>query len=257
MPPSLPELPATGLPALDAYLTDGYDTVRGMSSRFAAVVCSHLLLRQSELGLTGHAAEIGTFEGRFFIALALALAPGERAVGIDLFDWPHDRVQELLHGHCARHGLAAERYTILQRDSRSLPVAELGEVLGGRPVRLFHVDGEHGHDALVRDLALAEAVTEPRGVIVLDDMLHPAYPTLADTVHGWLRERPEWRVLCIIDREDIVAAAKYVLCRVEAVPLYEEWLQQRFEKQVFLMGADFVDHWAVVLTPWPRLAEVD
>jgi hypothetical protein len=250
-------LPATGLPDLDRYLADGYETVRGMSSRFAAVICSHVLLKQAELGIAGHIAEIGTFEGRFFIALGLAMQPGERAVGIDLFDWPNDGVQGRLNAHCERHGLAAERFVILKRDSRTMAPAELLEALGGGVVRFFHVDGEHGHDALTCDLALAEAVMHPQGLIVLDDMLHPAYPTLADTVHGWLRARPEWKVLVIIDREDIVAAAKYVLCRADAVPLYEAWLQERFAAQVFVMGADFVDHWSVVLTPHPRLAEVD
>src|SRR4051794_10237582 len=103
--PFAPLLPPTGVPALDRYLADGYGTVRGMSSHFAAVICSHILLKQSELGIAGHVAEIGTFEGRFFIALALALSPGERAVGIDLFDWPNDGVEGRLHGHCERHGV--------------------------------------------------------------------------------------------------------------------------------------------------------
>jgi hypothetical protein len=31
----------------------------------------------------------------------------------------------------------------------------------------------------------------------------------------------------------------------------------RFEKQLFVLGGDFLDHVSVVLTPHPRLAEVD
>ena len=61
----------TGIPAVDRYLANGYDQVRGFSSRFAATICGHLLRRQSELGIRGSVAEIGTFEGRFFIALGL------------------------------------------------------------------------------------------------------------------------------------------------------------------------------------------
>src|SRR5687768_5417768 len=53
----------SGHPDVDRYLTDGYETVRGMSSRFAAVICGHVIRRQSELGVSGHIAEIGTFEG--------------------------------------------------------------------------------------------------------------------------------------------------------------------------------------------------
>ena len=96
----------SGNPAVDRYITQGYDTVRGMSSRFAATICGHVIRRQSELGITGHIAEIGTFEGRFFIAMALGLAPGEHALGIDTFNWPNDGLLDLFHSHCARHGLA-------------------------------------------------------------------------------------------------------------------------------------------------------
>jgi hypothetical protein len=250
-------LPPTDRPVLDRYLADGYETVRGMSSRFAATICSHLLLHQTTLGIGGHAAEIGTFEGRFFIALALALEPGQRAAGIDLFNWPNAGLYDLFVSHVRRHQVPEAAFVPMRCDSRTLPPAALTEALGGGMVRFFHIDGEHGHDSLVRDLALAEAVVDPRGLIVLDDMLHPAYPTLGDTVHTWLRERPEWRVLCLLDREDIVAAAKYVLCRAEAVPLYAPFLEERFAPQVFLMGADFVSHVAIVLTPHPRLAEVE
>ena len=247
----------TGDPAVDHYIEKGYDTVRGMSSQFAASICAALLRRQSELGISGHFAEIGTFEGRFFIAMALALEPGEKALGIDLFDWPHDRVMELLLGHCERHGVSPDRHVILKRDSRTMAPAELRQALGEGSVRFFHIDGEHGDEALTKDLALAVPLMHPQGLICLDDMLHPAYPRLVDTVHRWLDANKDWQVLMIIDREDIVAAAKYVLCRRESVSLYEEHLLARFEKNVFVLGGDFLDHIAVVLTPYPRLAEVD
>ena len=63
----------SGNPAVDRYIAEGYATVRGMSSRFAATICGHVIRRQSELGIAGHIAEIGTFEGRFFIAMALGV----------------------------------------------------------------------------------------------------------------------------------------------------------------------------------------
>jgi hypothetical protein len=33
----------TGIPAVDRYLMNGYDEVRGFSSLFAATICGHLL----------------------------------------------------------------------------------------------------------------------------------------------------------------------------------------------------------------------
>ena len=82
----------SGIPAVDHYLDEGYASVVGMSSRFAAAVTCGLMRIQTELGITGPIAEIGTFEGRFFIAMAHALQSGEVALGIDLFDWPNPQV---------------------------------------------------------------------------------------------------------------------------------------------------------------------
>ena len=100
--------------AIDRYLADGYARVRGMSSRFAAGICGHVIRRQSELGISGDVVEIGTYEGRFFIALALGLAPGEHALGMDVFDWPDPGVQQRMIDNCLAHGL----------DERSLHLME-------------------------------------------------------------------------------------------------------------------------------------
>src|ERR1041385_9263662 len=113
----------SGNPAVDRYIAEGYESVRGMSSAFAATICGHVIRRQSELGINGHIAEIGTFQGRFFIAMALGLAPGERALGIDLFDWPDPSVLDLFHSHCARHGVSRDRYVAVKASSRDLTPA--------------------------------------------------------------------------------------------------------------------------------------
>ena len=93
--------PMSGVPAVDRYLADGYASVIGMSSRFAAAISGGLLRIQTELGVGGHVAEIGAFEGRYFIALAHALAPGEKALGIDHFEWPNAGVLDRFERNCA------------------------------------------------------------------------------------------------------------------------------------------------------------
>jgi predicted O-methyltransferase YrrM len=247
---------SSGNPVVDRYIADGYASVRGMSSRFAATICGHIIRRQSELGIKGHVAEIGTFEGRFFIAMALGLAEDEKALGIDTFEWPNSGVLDLFHSHCARHGLARERYVAIKADIRSLTPDDFATKLGG-PVRFFHIDGDHSREHLLADLALAEAVLHPQGMICLDDMLHPGYPLLVVAVHEWLERHPDWRVLAVIDREDIVAAAKFVLCHKDVVPLFEQDLMDTFKAQHFVLGSEWERYFCVVLTPHPRLAEVD
>lgn len=247
----------TGNARLDAYLARGYAEVRGMSSGFAASIAGHLIRRQAEMGISGHLAEIGTFEGRFFIAMALGLQPGEHAIGVDVFTWPSEKVLDHLHGHCRRFGLDPGAYTAIKGNTRDMTGADLLAPAGGGTIRFFHIDGEHDDTNVTQDLDLAAPLMHRHGLICLDDMLHPGYPELTDSVHRWLRTHPEWRVLAIVDREDIVAAAKYVLCRIGSVDKYEKDLLGHFAKQVFPMGADVVGHFTMVLTPNPRLAVVD
>jgi hypothetical protein len=247
---------SSGHAAIDRYLTDGFGRVRGMSSRFAAAITGHVLRRQTTLGISGDVVEIGAFEGRFFIAMALGLAPGESALGIDLFDWPDSGTLARFEENCRANGLTGDRASAWKVDSRTLTADELREKLGGRPVRFVHVDGDHSHECLTKDLELAHTVLHRDGIICIDDMLHPGYPTLITAVLDYLARHPEMRVTCIVDREDIVAAAKFMLCRNEANALYEQDLMDSFAPFHFILGAEMVTHFALVLTPHPRIADV-
>jgi predicted O-methyltransferase YrrM len=247
---------ASGHPAIDGYLEERYERVRGMSSRFAAAICGHLIARQTELGITGDIAEIGPFAGRFFIAMALGLAPGEAALGIDLFDWPNARVLDRFLANCDANGLARDRFTAWKAQSRDIAPDALRARLASASVRFFHIDGEHEQASLASDLELAHAVLHQNGIIVLDDMLHPGYPTLITAVLDYLGRHPEMVVMCIIDREDIVAAAKFLICRREAVALYEQDLMTSFAPFHFIVGADVMGHFTLVLTPQPRDVDV-
>ena len=255
---SLAPHPRTGIAVVDRYLEtpSGYASVVGMSSRLAAAVTCGLMRIQTELGVRGPVAEIGTFEGRFFIAMAHALAADEVALGIDLFDWPNPEVIDRFHANCEKHGVPASRRITWKADSRTLDPAETLAKVGGRRVRLFHIDGEHSRHALTRDLALATAVLAPEGVIVLDDMLHPGYPTLMVAVQQYLEAHPEMCVLCVIDRETIVAATKFVLCRRDWFKRYEERLLVDFKNNIWPLGADFEPHWCLVLSLDTRLAAI-
>ena len=107
------------------------------------------------------------------------------------------------------------------------------------------------------DLELAHAVLHPAGVIALDDMLHPGYPTLVATVLEYLARHPEMRVLCIIDRESITAAAKFLICRTDRAKDYEEDLMTDFAKFHYQLGATIAGHLTLVLTPDPRLPKIE
>src|SRR6202162_2119347 len=124
---------ASGHSAIDRFLAESYERVRGMSSRFAAAICGYLIRRQTALGIGGDVVEIGTFEGRFFIAMALGLAPGEKAIGIDRFDWPDAGIEGRFLANCAAHGIRRDRFLSWQADSREITTCDLREKLGGGP----------------------------------------------------------------------------------------------------------------------------
>lgn len=247
--------PTSGIAAADRYLADGYESVVGMSSRFAASICCGLMRIQNEFGITGHVAEIGAFEGRFFIALAHSLAEGEKALGMDIFEWPNLEVKDRFEANCRKHGIGSDKRITWKVNSGDTTAAEIKARAGGE-IRFFHVDGEHSRKALAKDLELATAAIAPGGLIVLDDMLHPGYPTLMVTVQEYLERHPEMVVLCIIDRETIVAATKFVICRAEWFKRYEERMLVEFKDQIWPLGADFEPHWCLVLSLDTRLAAI-
>lgn len=247
---------SSGDAGLDAFLAGGYLRIRGMSSRFAAAICGHVMLRQSALGLTGDLAELGTFEGRFFVAMAMLLKPGEHALGIDVFTWPSPVVHDRLLENCDASGLDRSRYTIWKVDTRTVRASDLRSRLPAGNARFIHVDSEHVPECLDHELELVHAVLHPDGVIALDDMLHPGYPTLITNVLDYLKRHPEMRVLCIIDRESITAAAKFLICRADRIERYEHDLMTSFARFHYSVGADVLGRLTLVLTPDPTLPDV-
>lgn len=238
-------------PSVEQYLRDGFEQVLGMSGTFSAKIVASLLEIQSSSGLAGDVAEIGVFEGRFLIAMALALSHDERAIGLDTWDWPDGEVRQRCAANLDRFGVAPNvdlMDAVTERD-RFARDAE-------QKFRFIHIDADHTYPSLCRDLTLALDNIEPRGLICVDDMLSPAYPELYDAVRDSLRERDHWAVCCIIDREDIVASSKFLLCDSRMFRFYCEWLKARHAPHIWKMGARFAHHHALVLTPVPRLANV-
>lgn len=236
---------------VDRYLRREYERVPGMSSRFSALVASVVMRTQCNAGWTGGAAEIGAFEGRFTIALALTLAPGERAVAVDLFEWPDADVGNRFRQRLLKHGVASA-CSVIEADSRTLTAADLRERGGGR-FRFFHIDGDHGPESLASDMRLAFDCMAPWGVVCLDDMLSPAYPELVSSALEVIASAGDWRVFCVVDRESICASAKFLVARPAYADFYVRALALRLGGNVWRMGAQFSSHRALVLSPEPLL----
>jgi predicted O-methyltransferase YrrM len=246
----------SGLPQVDAYLDNGFDNVHGMSSRFATAIAARIIAIQHAEGITGGFAEIGAFMGRFFIAVAKALEAPEKAIGIDHFEWPSPDVINRFEANCLRFGLSPNLRIAIKANSRTMKPADLIGPAGG-PLRFIHVDSDHDDATLSSDLALALGSLAPRGLMLLDDMLHPGYPMLALTVDRFLKAHPSLRVVAVIDREDIVGAAKFLIGHADDQLFYQKLIWEAFPQHVWPMRAQFPPHECIVLTPEPKLAAID
>ena len=65
------------------------------------------------------------------------------------------------------------------------------------------------------------------------------------------------RLACVIDREDIVAAAKFLICRADWFARYQDELLREYKRFHYPLNADMESYFALVLTPNPRLAVVE
>ncbi len=234
-------------PALAAYLNRYYKAMPGFSSRFSAKIMTGLLRWQAANGVAGNVGEVGVFLGRSMIALALAAADGDRILAVDTYTWPEDAEQRF-RASAERFGVDARTLNIIAGDSRTMTSQQLLDAGGGRPSRLFHIDGDHAADSLRKDLALCAGAMADAGILSIDDMLHPMYPQLTRVVDDFTGVDSEWRVFCIIDREDFVGAAKYLLCRRKYMEMYIGAATALFPEFVFKISADFQSAPALVLT---------
>ena len=88
----------------------------------------------------------------------------------------------------------------------------------------------------------------PVSLHTLPALLHPLYPELQVIVHNFMRANPDWRVFCVVDREDIIAAAKYLLCNAANVDRFKEVVRGLFQQYVFSGHAEFFNSNAIILS---------
>lgn len=236
----------------DAYLARHYASVPGFSSLFSAEVAVRLLAFQQASGINGAVGEIGVLFGRSFIALALASGAGDICLAIDDFTWPVD-ARDVFMENCRAMGVDLSRLAIIAANTTTLVSQDIAAKLEGCKLRYFHIDGGHTPDVLRHDLAMARPLMAPEGIICLDDMLHAQYPELGIAVRDELATDPDFVVFCVVDRADLIAAAKYLICRRGHAALYQAALRERFPDAVFPAPAEFSSGPALILSKDAKL----
>jgi hypothetical protein len=178
---------------------DVYDSVDGWVGReMDAVVRSFDSIQQS-CGVSGHIVEIGVHHGRLFFLLDLMRREGERSYAIDLFgaqDLNIDRSgggtspEAIFRNNVSKYRPGQEgQIEVISCDSLGLTPWGLDRRLDGRGVKFFSIDGGHTAMHVLNDMALAEAVLAPGGIIALDDFGSPFWPGVSEGFHRYMLQR--------------------------------------------------------------------
>lgn len=173
---------------VNAYLSTGIHTVNGWC---IPQLWQTLWPLYQEIG-DGPVAEIGLFEGKFFIALCKTFGVNatNRAAAIDVFDLQQFNLDgagvgklDVVKRNLATHGIADDAVEFVQADSLALThrdadrlVSEIGQF------HFFSVDGCHEVVHTVNDIEFAMSVTANHGIIAVDDYTNPDWPGVQEAV---------------------------------------------------------------------------
>lgn len=129
--------------------------------------------------LYGNIAEIGIYQGKFFIALASCLKQTEYAFAIDLFERQNENISGSGLGDLTLFSsnlsslLPEAAICILKENSLNLRNKEnFFYSLNSQSIRLFSIDGGHDYKEVKNDLEFAAATLHKKGVIIVDDFQH-------------------------------------------------------------------------------------
>ena len=182
--------------SLDFYMTEGSSHVEGWLGREAMQMIHELSAQQRLDGLSGAVAEIGVHHGQLFILLALQTAPGELAVGFDLFenqDQNLDRSGEgdrdILEKNLTSSQVDRDRVRLVTANSLDLTAVDVRNYCNSE-VRMFSVDGGHTAELTANDLALAAEVLAPGGIVVLDDYFNEMWPGVSEGALQFMADNP-------------------------------------------------------------------
>ena len=177
-------------PVLSRYVNGGFVHVDGWGVDAELIdIFRQIDAFQASQGVAGSLCEIGVHHGRTLILLALMRKPGERVVGIDLFESAQDQnldasgsgSMQAVRVNLATHAPDIEVDLITANSFDLTP--DDREMLRG--ARMFHIDGGHFMEVVLNDLALAQQMLGAGGVIVIDDYWHSGFPEVHEAVQRY------------------------------------------------------------------------
>ncbi|KAL6759991.1 hypothetical protein V8C86DRAFT_2561964 [Haematococcus lacustris] len=171
--------------ALSDWMSEGYvQALPGLTGNLfrqmvgAEAVMAALSVLQRQQGVEGGLAEIGVHHGTFLISMALLGKQGEHILALDLFEQGQDKNidrsgngrSDIMRGNLKAVNFSGNNHlTVHTGASTELNCAQFCGLLGGQPLRLFHIDGGHTADIVLNDLAFADCALADGGIVMMDD----------------------------------------------------------------------------------------
>ena len=161
--------------------------------------------------------EIGVHHGKFFLGLALTLNSTQVHEAMDVFDMQEFNLDQSGQGNLNsfRENLAkfgVEEYEPHTVDSLQLSQSFILE--REHRFSMFSVDGCHTPEHTVNDLEIAVKVTDPAGVIYLDDYYNPNWPGVQEGYVSWMNAQPRTWVPFLF------TCNKLFLCKISYLDRY-------------------------------------
>lgn len=168
--------------------------------------------------------EVGVHRGKSFALLA-SFSGQSKLYAVDIFgdqganiDFSGNGNYEIFMDNMRDLKLDTNRIVVDARVSSELTAEDVLGSVG--PVRFFHVDGGHHHDAVCSDLELAAGVGASEAVIAVDDVFRPEWPQVTTATFG----------SGVLENEGYVMFAvgynKTYFCRKDMAEIYQAQLMK-------------------------------
>jgi hypothetical protein len=145
-------------------------------------------------GVHGNIAEFGVHHGLFLFLLNTLRNDDEICFAIDVFDEQRLNVDgsgcgslSVFLSHVETLMASQQRsFRVVQRDTLSFSMMEIIELFGEKGVKFFSIDAGHTVQHACNDLALAQEVLVPGGIVALDDFMSVHWPGVTEGFYHFM-----------------------------------------------------------------------
>jgi hypothetical protein len=164
------------------YLNKGMSEIDGWFYALDSYLFVMVDRAQKIMGIKGDLCEVGVYQGKSLILLALLADVNEGIHGFDLFDPAIGSCEMAAAEQNLKRFLDDRRVALYRRNTQIESVESLRTTLRS-PLRILHIDGGHEYAEVKHDLTTFSHFMLDGGVIILDDFNDREYPGVEAAVY--------------------------------------------------------------------------